>query len=640
MSEIPDPESWGIAPGHHHVRGEWVPSPERGVDAALAAMGADDWAPPVTPTWVISRNWGLHVPFAADLHTEDGGDVRVSGHVPREALPLGYHWLEPAGGGERVRLIVSPGVCPLPRRTWGWAVQLYAARSRDSWGMGDLGDLRRLAGWSASAQGGGMLLTNPIHAVAPTPGQQTSPYYPSSRRWRNPIYLRIEDIPGLADLAIRPAGLEDLARAGRALNRDRRIDRDEVWRLKRAALEEVWAQWRKRPAAGDGSGFDRWMVEQDSGLVGFATWSALADSFGPDWRSWPDPYRHPGATAVAEWSREHWDRIRFHCWLQWLVDVQLAAAASTGPALVSDLAIGADPAGADAWQGQDVLAPGVSIGAPPDEFSPGGQDWGLPPFDPWRLRAAAYEPFAQIVRAAVAAGGGVRVDHVAGLFRLFWVPEGESPVAGVYVRYPWEDLLNVLALEADRAGAFVVGEDLGTVEPEAREALAARHILSYRLLWFEERLPTEWPELALAAVTTHDLPTVSGVWTGADLARRREIGLTVDEKAELGLQDKLRWVVGAPSPLSTDPSGAGEESMSATEVVRRAYEALAEAPSLLVAATLDDALGVDERPNQPGTIDQWPNWSIALPLALEDIEEDPHVKAVAQVLGRHRGRRA
>ena len=586
-----------------------MPASERGVAAALDAMGATGEAPPPTTTWVVRRSAGLQVPTPATLHAEDGGSVRVDGAVPAEALPLGYHRLETETGP--VRLIVCPDACPLPERAWGWAVQLYATRSTASWGMGDLADLRGLAAWSGSALGAGMLLVNPLHA-----GVQASPYYPTSRRWRSPLYLRVEEVPGAEALG---ADLENMTEAGRALNAATRIDRDAVWQLKRVALEAIWARRRTD------DGFDRWRAGQGESLEGFAIWSALADVLGPDWRTWPADLRHPGAAAVRRWAADNDDAVAFHAWLQWLVDGQLAAAADAGPAVVADLAIGSDPAGADAWQWQDELAAGVTVGAPPDEFSPAGQDWGLPPFDPWRLRAAGYEPFAQIVRSALGRGGGMRIDHVAGLFRLFWVPAGDGPAAGVYVRYPWRDLLGVVALEAHRAGAFVVGEDLGTVEPEARDALAAHNVLSYRLLWFEEGPPPTWPEKALAAITTHDLPTVTGVWTGADLRARQAIGLPVDAEAESRLQDTLRRRadadVGAPIP----------------DVVRRAHEALSTAPCLLVTATLEDALEVVERPNQPGTVDEWPNWSIPLPLPLEEIEAAPGVRAVARAIGRGRG---
>ncbi len=597
-----DPSTWGIEPGHHHVRGDWVPAPDLGVDAALRAMGATGSGPGAPSTWVIRPADGVHVPWPATLVLEDGSSRRAEGWVGD--LPLGYHRLAGAEGQD-IRLIVSPGVCPRPRRGWGWVAQLYATRSRASWGIGDLGDLASLCSWSAGL-GASMVMINPLHA-----GSQASPYFPSSRRWRNPIYLHVPAVPGAALVP-----LDDLDAAGRALDGDRRIDRAAVWELKRAALLRIWEAVRAGPLPE----LDTWAAAQGASLQGFATWSALADEHGPDWRTWPERYRRPSDPAVASFAGDHADELRFHAWLQWLLDIQLVPA-GRGVSVVTDLAIGADPAGADAWQWQDVLAAGVTVGAPPDEFSPGGQDWGLPPFDPWRLRAAGYQPFIEIVRAALAGGGGMRIDHVAGLFRLFWVPAGATASDGVYVRYPSQDLLNVVALEAARAGAFVIGEDLGTVEPSARSALAEAGILSYRLVWFEEHPPEAWPALALGAVTTHDLPTVSGVWTGADQAARREVGLPVDEEADAGLRRRLQQV------------GGCEDGLAVGEVVRRTYAVLASSPCDLVAATLEDALELDERPNQPGTTDEWPNWSIALPLPLEDVETDPRVREVGEILG-------
>ena len=607
--DAPDPAAWGVAPGHHHVHGDWIAAPPEGVHAALAAMGATRRAPPETTTWVVRRSDGLRLPWSARLVTEDGERRKVDGEVPPDALPFGYHTLTGPSGD--IRLIVSPGTCPVPSRTWGWAVQLYGVRSSASWGIGDLGDLRRLAAWTG-ASGGGVVLVNPLHGVAPGVEQEPSPYYPASRRWRNPIYLRVEDVPGAGGV-----DFSGLATEGRGMNRDRRIDRNRVWRLKRAALTRIWE------AVGASPDFERWAAGHGPTLEGWATWAALADEHGPDWRHWPTELRRPDGGAVGAWRAAHRGAVRFHAWLQWLIELQLVAAAGQGPALVSDLAVGANPAGADCWQWQDVIAWGVSVGAPADEFNTAGQDWGFPPFDPWRLRAAGYEPFAQLVRAAMAGGRGIRIDHVAGLSRQFWVPTGCSPSLGVYVRYPWEDLLNVVALEAWRAGAFVVGEDLGTVEPEFRAAMGRWGILSYRLLWFEDTPPREWPELALAAVTTHDLPTISGVWTGADVTARAAIGL--DPVAESGaarlLRRRLEAVCG---------------DVPTEEAVVRAYEALATSPSLLVAATLDDALLVDERPNQPGVVDHWPNWSLALPEPLEQIEEDRRVKRVTAALAVHR----
>lgn len=488
----------------------------------------------------------------------------------------------------------SESSCVLPAgRSWGLTVQLYALRSRSSWGIGDLGDLKRLARWAAKDLGAGFLLLNPLHASLPELPQQASPYFPSSRRFRNPLYLRVEDVPGAPECG---AALAPLARNGRALNDDSRIDRDAVWALKMEALVMLWEQFDGDPA------FDEYCTAQGHALENFATFCALAEDFGRQpWHEWPEDCRRPGRASVTR------RRVDFHRWLQWLIDEQLAEAARE-IVLVSDVAVGFDPDGADAWEFQDVLVPGVSIGAPPDAFNAAGQDWGLPPFDPGALRAAGYRPFIETLRAAFRHASGVRIDHVMGLFRLFWVPHGRPPSEGAYVPYPSAELLDIVAAESRRAGAFVVGEDLGTVEDGVREELAARQVLSYRLLWFEPGAPGEYPERSLAAVSTHDLPTIPGVWSGADPAAPE-------------LRPRLEEITVA------------EGSMAVDQVVERTYAALAEAPSMLLAASLEDALGVVERPNQPGTVNET-NWSLALPLLLEDIEVDPQLRRIAAVLSR------
>jgi 4-alpha-glucanotransferase len=290
-------------------------------------------------------------------------------------------------------------------------------------------------------------------------------------------------------------------------------------------------------------------------------------------------------------------------------------------AIVQDLPIGVDPDGADAWAWQDLLAEGVSVGAPPDAFNTRGQDWGLPPFVPWRLRAAAYEPFVETIRATIAGGaGGLRVDHVMGLFRLWWVPAGGEPGDGAYVRYPADDLLDIVALESHRAGAVVVGEDLGTVEEAAREAMAERNLLSYRLLWFEEDDPATWPETAMAAVTTHDLPTVAGLWDGSDLAEQRRLGMAPNEEGTEAIRTRLAAAGGLASDAPADAA------------VRSAHRLLARAPCRLLTATLDDAIAEPERPNIPGADDGRPNWSLALPLPLEEVERHPLALEIAASL--------
>jgi 4-alpha-glucanotransferase len=591
-----EPNPWGIEPGYEDVAGAWHDASPSTVRSILSSMGADGDSPPAgPPVWIVRQ--GAHLDLAGrwELQTEDGSSTTVGGSV--EAPGLGYHQLFREDDGRGVRLIVTPGRCYLPSdlSTWGWAVQLYGLRSSSSWGMGDLGDLRRFGSWSAS-RGAGLVLLNPLHASLPVVGaQQPSPYYPSSRCFRNPLYLRVEDVPGAVGEEVDAA-----VAAGRALNGSRRIDRDAVLSLKLRALRSVYDSTFK-----DNDAFSDFVASGGATLHRFAVHSALAEVHGADWRRWPVDFRHPTTFEVREFAKERADDVRFHAWLQWLLDGQLSAAGST-VGLMQDLAIGVDPGGADAWMWQDVLAPGISVGAPPDEYNADGQDWGLPPFDPWKLRDAAYEPFISTVRAGFRHAGGLRFDHVMGLFRLWWIPEGSSSRDGAYVRYPFSDLLDILALESVRAGAYVVGEDLGTVEEYMRSELSSRDVLSYRVLWFESSLPSSYPRKSLAAVTTHDLPTVAGVWSGA-------------EPSMASVRARIEDWTGL------------DDSAPVTEVVQAVYGLLAQAPSMIVTATMEDALGVVERPNYPGTLNDT-NWSLALPLPLEDIEADPRVAEVAATL--------
>ena len=375
-----------------------------------------------------------------------------------------------------------------------------------------------------------------------------------------------------------------------------------------------------RGAGGEGDQFAAFRREQGVSLERFATFCALAEQFGPDWRKWPDEYRRPENAAVARFAAEHAGAVDYHAWLQWLLDRQLAEAARAVP-IFQDLPIGMDPGGADAWEWQDLLAKEMVIGAPPDAFNAEGQDWQLPPFAPARLRAAAYGPFIQTIRAALRHAGGLRIDHVMGLFRLWWIPNGQHPRKGWYVRYPADDLLGIVALESHRAGAVIVGEDLGTVEPGVRQRLALRRMLSCRLLWFEDRPPPEYPELAMASVTTHDLPTIAGLWSGADEAAQRSIGLTVGDEIRR-LRDHLRQMLAV----------AGDAPVA--EVIEAAYRHLAQAPSRIITATLEDAQAIRERPNMPGTTDQWPNWSLALPQDIETMVEAELPRRIAEALGR------
>ncbi len=620
MKNARDPLSaWGIERGYHDVGGSWHDAPAATLDAVAASLGAVDGPPAIgDDVWVVRAGDRVDAGGLYTLTCEDGGQARGDGALPPD-IPLGYHNLFLHQRGRVVRLIVSPHFCHrLEDPTWGWAVQLYALRSARSWGIGDLGDLRDLARWSAGL-GAGTALINPLHAGLPGEPQQTSPYYPSSRCFRNPVYLRVEDVDG----ASATAEVDGLATAGRAMCGDRRIDRDAVWRLKEQALQGIFDRFEE---SGGDRAFTHWRREEGPTLDGYATFCALTEVYGRGWQSWPQAVRSPESPGIDAFvaDPDNARRVRFHIWLQWLLDEQLGTAGDQGVGLLQDLAIGCDPAGADAWLWQNAFALDMSVGAPPDEFNQAGQDWGLPPFDPWRLRAAAFEPFIQTLRGGFRHGGGLRFDHVMGLFRLFWIPQGSGPQEGTYVRYPWIELLDVLALESQRAGAFVVGEDLGTVEPWVREELAHRCVLSYRVLWFEPTPPKDYPEQALAAVTTHDLPTVAGLWSGADIDEQRACGIDPNAGATEASRNRLAELAGLPDDASVDDAVTG------------AHELLAAAPSLVVAATLDDVLGVAERPNVPGTTDQRPNWSLALPLPFEAIVDDPRCLEVAALLDRGR----
>jgi 4-alpha-glucanotransferase len=589
--------AWGIAQGYHDITGRWIEPEPEAVAQVLAALRAQGPEPPLSPLRMVEQGSAPELGEPHEITTEDGALLRGDS-VPAD-LPLGYHHLRRLSDGAGWRLIHTPRRCYFPEelRAWGWAIQLYAVRSRASWGLGDLADLSELARWS-SGLGAQVLLLNPLHAALPTPPQEPSPYFPSSRRFRNPLYIRVEEVPGAARLGERLAGLGE---AGRQLDANRVLDRDRVLELKTAALEQIFAEFT---ASED---FERYRREQRPGLEDYATFCAIQDAHPAPWQQWPEELRHPANPGTARFREAHRERVRFHEWLQWLLDVQLQSAAA-GIGVIHDLAIGVRPEGADTWLWQDQFALGMTVGAPPDPFNAAGQDWGLTPFDPWRLRAAAYEPFVQTARAAFRHGAGLRLDHVMGLFRLFWIPTGAGPAQGVYVEYPYGDLLDILALESWRAGSFVIGEDLGTVEDRVRAEMAARRIMSYHLLWFEDRSPAEYRVDSMAALTTHDLPTLSGVWEGGD--------------SDQAVLDRLHRFGRAGGGHTTE------------EVAEAAHRVLASAPSRLVTATLEDALGVAERPNRPGTTTEWPNWSLALPLTLEELESDPRPARLAEALRR------
>lgn len=608
---------WGIDQRYEDAFQKWHDTPQETIGAIERAMGAEpgQFAPPQDDCVLFARaGEQLELRGCASVKLESGEILDCELRLPSD-LPSGYHEIRFEDSEKPSRLIVSPGKCYLPEnlQTWGWAVQLYAARSQESWGIGDFGDLDRIAKWSAEL-GACMMLLNPLSAATPIKPQQGSPYYPTTRKFFNPLWIQVEQIPG-ANTETVPQ-LQEIANAGRELNQRRLIDRDRIFELKMQALDLIWLRFKEDP------GFDAFCKEQAAELDRFALFCALAENFQSGWHNWPQQYQHPGGAAVSEFAQDHANRVQFYKWLQWILDVQLDKS-SKHLELMQDLPIGVDPDGADAWAWQDVFAQNVGVGAPPDEFNTQGQSWGLPPFIPSKLRTYAYEPFIQTLRGAFRHGGGLRIDHVMGLFRLFWIPNGMSAAQGAYVRYNADEMLAIVALESERAKAYVVGEDLGTVEQSAREKLAEHKILSYRLLWFEKDPPETYPREALAAVTTHDLPTVAGQWTGADLQKQRELNLKPNEESTAEINERLATMANLTPETPLE------------DVIIGAYELLARTPSRILTAALDDAAAVEERPNMPATmLDQRPNWSIALPMPLEELMEAPLPRKIAKVLSR------
>ena len=551
----------------------------------------------------------------------------------------------------------QPAVAPVPgQRSWGFTVQLYSLRSRASWGQGDLRDLAEFAAWAARELGAGFVLINPLHAAEPLPPVSPSPYLPMSRRWISPLYLRIEDIPEFAELNFpertRLAALGNPLRA--ASGTAALIDRDAVWLAKRTALEIV----RKVPLSPPRqASLDAFRIRNGPALDDWGTWCAFAEVHGPDYRTWPVPLRDPRSAETYVLRGDLSTRVDFHVWVQWLVAEQTAAAQASARAagmpigIVADLAVGAHPGGADAWAGQHVYVPGFSVGAPPDEFNQRGQDWTLMPPHPGRLAALSYRPLADLVGSAFGlapdgaalggapSAGGLRIDHTMGLSRLWWIPAGQPPWAGAYVRYDAEAAIGAVAASATAAGAVAIGEDLGTVEPWLRDALAARGVLGTSVLWFERGwageplAPQWWRRNCLATVSTHDTPPAAAFLTGQQVTERLALGLLArpeaEERAEAAkaLDDWLHALVGEGLLPSRDPDP------DAFTVALYGY--LAKTPALMIGVSLAEAVGERRSQNMPGTTTEYPNWRLPLcgpggePVLLEDLPSIPLVRAVA-----------
>ena len=532
---------------------------------------------------------------------------------------------------------MADGIPRLPdHKMWGFTIQLYSVRSRHSWGHGDLRDLSDLAEWSARELGADFILVNPLHAAEPAPPISASPYLPMTRMFTSPLYLRIADIPEYQQLS--PADrmrIEQLAAPlqGRNFTADL-IDRDEVWRAKLAALELVAAIGLSPARQAE---FDKFRADRGAELKNWSAWCALAERHGPDWRTWPARCGSlADGLAVVSHRSELEARASFHAWLQWHCDQQLAAAqqaardAGMRYGIIHDLPVGVSPGGADAWAHPELLVSGVSVGAPPDGFNQLGQDWSQPPWNPRQLAVESYRPLAGLFSTSLTHAGGIRVDHVMGLTRLWWIPAGRRPDQGAYVSYDHDASIAALAGPAAKVGAVAIGEDLGTVEPRVSKHLADHNILGTTMLWFARDAsgaplpPGRWRRACMATVGTHDVPPVAGFVSGEQVTVRARLGLLTQplerERAE-SEQTLASWRAALQGEGLLRSEGAPSQdglfeqdsvAPDAAEFTVALYGYLGRTPSLLTGVSLADAVGDVQTQNIPGTSTEYPNWQIPL----------------------------
>ncbi|MGV3492646.1 MAG: malto-oligosyltrehalose synthase [Ramlibacter sp.] len=680
----------GVADRYHGFWGEEERVPPAVLRRAIAAMGGNGHPPPpqflgLPPVHVsrtdgpVTLDWTSHdsAPARWTLAPEDGGAAVAGGELQRSyqrarivlpaGLAPGYYRLvlEGAPAGEHCRVVIAPPHCHVPaalqegERWWGCTIQLYALRSSRNWGIGDFGDLRRLCD-AAAHQGASFIGLSPLHALFPHRPASASPYSPSSRKALNPIYL---DVQSLVDLggceeAVQKVQSEAFQERLRALREADLVDYEGVAAAKEEVLRILWRHFERQELGRDssrGAHFRAYMREREATIGRHALFEAVQEHlFAADpgvwgWPAWPEAWRDPEGAAVRAFRQQHASAVQYRFWLQWLAEVQLescqryARTRGMGIGLYCDLAVGVNGGGAETWVEHELFALGMHAGAPPDPLAPGGQDWGLPPWSPQRLKQARYQPFIETLRANMRHSGALRLDHVMALMRLFWT----GPDGGTYVDYPLDDLMGVLALESMRHACMVIGEDLGNVAPAMREHMREGSLLSYKPLLFEReedgafRPPAHWQPKALAVVSTHDLPTLRGFWLGEDIELAVRLSLYPDAAAHeaqvIGRsQDRARLLLALqredllPPGATVQPTSLPDATQSFVDAV---YAYLARTPCWLVGVQLEDVTGQLLQVNVPGTTEErFPNWRRKLPLALEALPSDPRWASLAAVL--------
>ena len=602
------------------------------------------------------------VEWRLTLVTEEGITTEWSGETHGGACrrleltlpvvpPLGYHALQIAfrAGGEWLggdqRLIVVPSRCTPPEarlhghRGYGITMNLYTVRSETNWGAGDIGDAKAIAQWLGQ-HGGAFVGMNPLHALH-NAGYDVSPYSPITRLFRNPLYLRVEDVPELRhDAAARalissPAFQAELAELRAAAM----VDYARVMALRAPVLELLHRTFQEREVHADSPRareYAAYVGREDPPLTRFATYMAIAEREGPDARAWPEELRDANGEAVAAMRRQLETRVDYHRWLQFELDRQLGSAESDAMqaglelGMYQDLAVGSAASGSDVWSHPELFLQGATVGAPPDMYSDEGQNWGLPAIDPHVLRATGYDYWTRLLRAGFRHTGALRVDHALGLFRMFWVPLGESAKQGAYVRSFSRELFGILALESVRHNALVVGEDLGTVPPDVPGVLARWGVLSSKVQVFEREYHTgrfreaaAYPRMALATVNTHDLPPLVGWAEARDIMLRSEVGDLSDTATASAMRESrmndLAALVASLVDAGLLPHDAHHHLTSEALIVA-VHAFLRRTPSALVGLSLDDLAHEATPVNIPGVWqDRYPSWSRRMRETLEEL---------------------
>lgn len=592
------------------------------------------------------------VRWVLTLRTEEGMEAQWSGttHGGRSRRlqltlpvvpPLGYHDLTiafEANGKTKTatqRLIVVPSQCVAPetrlrgRRGFGITANLYTVRSAKNWGAGDFGDLATIAEWLAH-QGGTFVGVNPLHALR-NEGYDVSPYSPISRLFRNSIYLRVENIPELAcDAGARARIASPELQAELAQLRAAHVlDYGRIMRLRAPVLESLHRTFVDKEVGANTTrarAYGLYVEREDPQLTQFATFMAISEREGPDARQWPVELRDPRSAAVTAKRVELADRVDYHRWLQFEIDRQLGRASLDASSegltlgLYQDLAVGSAPSGADVWANPELFVQGATVGAPPDMYSDEGQNWGLPAINPHVLRATGYDYWVRLLRAGFRHTGALRIDHALGLFRMFWVPLGQSARNGAYMTSFSEELFGILALESARHGALVVGEDLGTVPPEVPKVLARWGVLGSKVQVFERdfftrrfRAAAQYPRMALATVNTHDLPPLVGWMEGRDIMLRSELGDLADPEQARGMADG-RWSDRGALVESLIEEGllpdSARENVTSDALITAVHSFIRRTPSALVGLSLDDLAHEQTPVNIPGVWqDKYASWS-------------------------------